>query len=95
MEYDTLLISGHAFRRMFERDIADDDVVEVIRKGEIIESYPDDTPYPSFLMLGRASQGPLHVVVAKDQDKNVCHLITAYLPDPAIWNTDFKTRRKP
>ena len=36
---------------MFERGIGKEAVIEVIRTGEVIVSYPDDYPYPSFLML--------------------------------------------
>jgi hypothetical protein len=38
----------HALRQMFTRRIDDADVQLVVRKGKIIEEYPDDTPYPSY-----------------------------------------------
>jgi len=31
------MFSGHALRRMFERQIGKDDVLAVIRSGEVIE----------------------------------------------------------
>ena len=47
-----LVFRAHALRRMFERRISVDDVRDVVTKGETIEEYPYDTPYPSRLMLG-------------------------------------------
>ena len=31
-----------------------DELLEAIESGEIIEDYPDDKPYPSCLIFGRA-----------------------------------------
>lgn len=36
----------HAIKRMFERGIDRDKVIEVLKSGEILESYPKDQPYP-------------------------------------------------
>jgi hypothetical protein len=85
--------SGHAIRRMFERQVMPYHVTEAVNNGEIIADYPHDTPYPSVLILGWVTQRPLHVVLAKDPS-GVCQVITAYWPDSLIWSTDFKTRRK-
>jgi hypothetical protein len=42
-----------------------DEALEVLHAGEIIEEYPDDTPYPSCLILGRTASGrSLHIVCA-------------------------------
>ncbi|QSZ42377.1 DUF4258 domain-containing protein [Sulfurimonas aquatica] len=41
----------HAVERMFQRDIEDVDVEYVIKNGNVIESYTDDKPYPSYLSL--------------------------------------------
>ncbi len=61
-----LLFSGHAIRRMFERGIGRDDAKEVVARGEGIAEYPDDSPHPSRLMLGRVNRKPIHVLVAVD-----------------------------
>jgi hypothetical protein len=78
---------------MFERAIDKDSVVEVLRTGEVIAEYPDDEPYPSYLMLGFVRGHPLHVVVAAEKGPDICHVVTAYDPDPAIWDNSFKNRR--
>jgi len=87
--------SGHALRRMFEREINVDDVLDVIASGEDIAEYPEDTPFPSYLILGFVRSHPIHVVVARDKMSETCHIITAYPPDPSQWSADFKTRRSP
>ena len=40
------------------------DVRHVLQTGEVIEEYPDDTPFPSYLILGFVGDRPFHVVVA-------------------------------
>jgi hypothetical protein len=80
---------------MFERDISDDTVKEVIKRGKIIEEYLDDKPYPSFLILGfenRDSKKPIHVVFAKN-DKDII-VITVYRPDKLKWTNNYETRIK-
>jgi hypothetical protein len=90
-----LVFRTHALRRMFERRISVDDVRDVITNGETIEKYPDDTPYPSRLMLGWPTDRPLHVVVADNTQDNETIVITAYQPDAAQWEVGFKRRRRP
>lgn len=68
--------------------------MEVIDHGEVIAEYPDDQPYPSFLLLDYVSGTPIHVVVARDPAKGRCFVVTAYNPDPVLWSDDFRTRRK-
>lgn len=85
--------SGHALRRVFERELSTEEVIFTIRTGETIASYPDDNPYPSELRLEWVNNRPIHVVVAQNQDNNECYVITAYVPSADIWNDDFKVRR--
>jgi len=80
---------------MFHRDISPDAVEHIIREGEIIISYPDDTPFPSGLLLGFHERTPIHVVVAQDPETQLCYVVTVYHPDRKIWNDDFRTRRQP
>ncbi len=84
----------HALRRMFERRITVEDVEAVLDTGEVIESYPNDTPYPSRLVLGWRGSRSLHVVVAESAGDDELIVITAYEPDPAQWTESLK-RRKP
>lgn len=93
MECKQFIFSGHAVRRMFERIISKDDVLEVVKSGEIIATYPDDTPFPSQLMLSFINGRAIHVVVSADRQGGTCYIITAYPPDLLIWHADFKARR--
>jgi hypothetical protein len=78
---------------MVQRKIKVEDIRHVVSKGEVIAEYPDDTPYPSRLILGWRGTRPLHVVVAYNmRDKEVI-VITAYEPDPTQWEADFRRRK--
>lgn len=93
MDCKEIVFSGHAIRRVFERRFTVDEVRGAIASGETIADYPNDTPYPSRLLLGFANKRPVHVVVAMDKPNQTCYVITAYEPDPAQWGTDLKTRK--
>jgi len=84
--------SAHALRQMFARAISVDEVLEVIRRGEVIEDYPDDTPFPSRLMLAFLNERPLHVVYAESPIDKTGVVVTAYQPDPALWESGFRQR---
>jgi hypothetical protein len=92
MSSERLIFRVHAIRRMFERRITEQDVRHVLDNGEIIEDYPDDTPYPSRLILGWCGRRPLHVVAAYNADENTTIIITAYEPGPQRWDETFRTR---
>jgi hypothetical protein len=71
----------HAIQRMFQRSLDEDDVRAVLMAGEVIENYPDDTPYPSRLILGWRGSRPVHVVAADSAEDNATIVITVYEPD--------------
>ncbi len=88
-----IIYSVHSLERLQERDIFRKDVVNAIRSGEIIEQYPDDTPYPSCLVFGYSTRGKaLHVVCA--YDGRHINVITAYYPSLDKFETDLKTRKE-
>ncbi len=86
--------SAHALRRMLEQRISRAAVKHIICRGEVIENYPDDTPFPSGLFFGIWQNKPVHVVIAYDSANQKVFLITAYWPDEEHFEADFKTRRK-
>jgi hypothetical protein len=66
--------------------IIEQEVFDAVSRGKIIETYPDDAPYPSCLIYGRTSENrPLHVLCAYSNDDNIAIIITAYQPDPNRW----------
>jgi hypothetical protein len=94
MDCAEVRFSGHAVRRMFARSLSRDEVLAVVRTGEVIEEYPGDTPFPSVLILGLKGSVPLHVVLGFDSVGRVCYVVTAYEPDPDLWEPGFKVRRR-
>lgn len=83
----------HAMQRLIQRNISQDEVIEAIQSGEIVEQYPNDYPYPSCLVLGITIAGKhLHVVCGRGVKE--VWMISAYTPNPAEWETDLKTRKK-
>jgi len=93
MRCDEILLSAHAIMRMFERGVGRDEVTEAIEGGETIAGYTDDQPYPSYLLLWFVDQRPIHVVVARDEASYSCYVVTVYIPEPALWGPDYKTRK--
>lgn len=95
MDCREIEFSGHSLRRMFERSIAAEAVTSIVASGETITEYPEDTPYPSKLLLGSWRGRRLHVVVAFDEGSGKCVIVTVYEPDFRRWAEEFKTRRRP
>jgi hypothetical protein len=86
-----LVYRVHALRRMAERDIREEHVAEVVSRGKVIESYPEDKPYPSCLLLGWSDGRAIHVVSATAEHEII--IITVYEPDPAQWEPGFEKRK--
>ena len=85
----------HATRRMFQRDIHENDVEKILKEGSIIEQYDDDFPFPSVLINGLgAGNVPLHVVAAINSGELKLVIITVYKPDPLKWSNRFLGRIK-
>ena len=85
--------SGHAFKRMAERGFSPDIIKSVIKNGTVIKSYPDDTPYPSRLIIGFDRKRPVHVVSAYNPKNDIEYVITVYEPESSRWKNDFTERR--
>lgn len=87
-----LIYRKHAIIRMFERGITDEDIRSVLLLGEVIIEYSNDKPYPSRLILGWLNNNPVHVLTAENDDGDSV-IITAYQPDPMLWEDDFKRKK--
>jgi hypothetical protein len=84
--------SRHAFRRVVERNISEQEIREAGVQAEIIENYPEDKYSPSGLLLGFTAAGrPLHFQVSF-AETDLTKIITLYEPDPSEW-LDYRTRR--
>jgi hypothetical protein len=93
VERGDYVISFTHTEKLRERKIGAEDIEEAIRNGVIIEDYPDDPRGPSCLILGRSGGRPLHVVCGRLEEEQIL-IITAYEPDPAEWESDWRTRRR-
>lgn len=89
-----LIFRVHAIQRMFQRRISVEDVEHVLSSGETIEEYPDDSPYPSRLILGRCGGRAVHVVAADIKKTEETIVITVYEPSIDGWERDYKRRKK-
>ena len=89
---DTIVLTVHLMLRCRERGIAYDDIKQTISEGAIIEQYPDDHPYPSCLMVHQLPNNSyMHIVVGLGDER--LWIVTAYYPDKARWDDDFKIRK--
>ena len=81
----------HALKRIRERKILSNTVIDAILQGEAIVHYRDDKPFPSYLIFNGDSTSPLHVVASADAD--TVYIVTAYIPTLEEWENDYKTRK--
>ncbi|MCX6029248.1 MAG: DUF4258 domain-containing protein [Chloroflexi bacterium] len=87
-------ITDHADDETKADRLTFDEVYFSVMRGEIIEAYPTDKPYPSCLILGQTFGGdPVHSVWAYNPQNRWAVLITVYRPDPRRW-IDWRTRRR-
>jgi len=84
----------HALERMLERGLRRNVVLDVASNGEVIADYSADRPTPTALILGWDKKRPIHVVLSIETDGEVA-IITAYEPSLDVFESDYRTRRKP
>ena len=88
-----ILFLLHTIKQMSRPDrmITIDEIREAVLLGEIIEEYPEDQRGESYLIFHAKQNRVIHVVCAPKTE--YLAIITAYLPAPNQWSSDFKTRR--
>ena len=85
--------SLHAFKRVVERNISEDEIRQAGRNAEIIEDYPSDKYAPSCLVVGFSEDSrPLHLQVCYSS-VDVLKIVTLYEPDRSEW-IDCRIRRQ-
>lgn len=93
MNCQNLVFSSHAIQQMFFRRISKQEVKTAINYGEVIEEKPDDSPFPSYLILDFVNGKPIHVVLSYDEIKDTEYVVMAYIPDSQLWTDNFRKRR--
>ena len=95
---DTVYFTSHAKREMASEEfgvISISEVVEAAKSVKLLEEYPEDTPYPSALLLGfTLTERPIHLVCAFDEDGSLLIVITIYHPDPERWIKNMERKMK-
>ena len=90
-----ILFTKHALEKVLERSIAIQTIIDIIENGEIIKSYYQDKPLPSYLILGYTKLGePIHIVLALDNNQGKVWIITVYRPDDDLWDSSYRRRIK-
>ena len=90
---DRIRITDHADEEARADRLSFAEIFFSVLRGEIIERYPEDKPYPSVLILGETFAGaPVHSVWAYNEENRWAVLITVYRPDPDRW-VDGRVRR--
>ncbi len=85
--------SRHAFQRVVERNISEEEIRQAGSRAEIIEDYPHDKYSPSCLVFGLTDgHRPLHIQVCYT-DSEMLKIVTIYEPEADQW-IDFRTRRR-
>jgi hypothetical protein len=83
----------HINMRLQKRGISRHIITESLSDYEIIEAYPEDKYFPSYLVYTEYGGEPFHILFAIDEEGENVRVITAYRPNPLGWTADCKTRR--
>ncbi|MBM3748893.1 MAG: DUF4258 domain-containing protein [Acidobacteria bacterium] len=87
-------ITEHAYDEADADRLTFDEIYSSVFRGEVIEDYPTDRPYPSCLVCGETFRGdPVHSVWAYNAQNGWAVLVTVYRPDPRLW-IDSRHRRQ-
>ncbi len=83
----------HINMRLKRLNISRHAIVRSTEHYEIIEAYPDDKYFPSYLLYSRYQGEVFHTLFGVDLAGDNVRVITAYHPNTQKWEPDFKTRR--
>ncbi len=89
-----ILWTYHVNMRLGLRFIARETIISAANSYEIVEAYPEDKYFPSYLLLGRQGEEAFHVLFGADVDGQNVRVVTAYYPSPEEWELNLKKRRR-
>lgn len=84
----------HVNMRLKGRSISRDAIIDSHDRYEIIERYPNDKYFPSYLVRSEYQGDILHISFAVDEKADNIRIITAYRPTLGEWEDGFKIRRR-
>jgi len=84
----------HVNMRLRGRFIPRKDILHSIDHYEIIEEYPEDKYFPSYLVRSEFGESVFHILFAIDVEGENVRIVTAYKPNANDWEDDLKKRRK-
>jgi hypothetical protein len=89
----TIIWRRHARREAEDENISESLLEDALRRGFVlVEHYQKDPRGESALVLVFVEDKPVHVVLSPRKD--LCYLVTTYIPDPKKWNKKCTRRRK-
>ena len=88
-----ILWTYHVNMRLGQRFIARETIIRAADTYELVEAYPQDKYFPSYLLLGRDGDDGFHVLFGADVEMQNVRIVTAYYPSADEWEMDLKTRR--
>lgn len=80
--------------RLGQRSITRETIIAAAESYEIVEAYPEDKYFPSYLLLGRHGAEAFHALFGTDVEGQNVRVVTAYYPSLEEWEEDLKTRRR-
>ena len=84
----------HVNMRLGQRCITREQLFASIDTFQIIEEYQEDRFLPCYLLFAELESRAVHIVVAVDEAEDNIRIVTAYEPDPHLWDASFKLRRR-
>ena len=86
----------HVNMRSIARAIPRSQILDAAGNIDLVEQYPDDKYFPSYLMLAKAKakRDAIHILFAVDVLGDNVRVVTAYRPDLDEWEPSLLARRR-